>query len=137
MAGVVKPLRMSQRDVEEKMGAEPVDLLLAKRWKYVMKVADLRARYGSFGTYDDLRKIELARIKGLVRAQAVRDGVKLNNDQVDDAAHAHPDYIEFVTLATRQRAEWVKLEAAIEDVDFRIQRGQMLGRYAAAELTLR
>lgn len=127
---------MSQSDMEQKMGVEEADVLLAKRWKYVVQVADLRARYGPFGTFDHLRKIELARLKALVRVQALRDKRRISNDQADDEAHASPDYVEFIAEATKQRAQWVKIEAAIEDIDFRLYRGQAIARFAASEARL-
>ena len=121
-----------QGDVELQMGIQPVEELLAERMHLITKVADLRARFGSFGTFEALRKIELARLRGLIRAQALRDKRKISNDAIDDEAHGHPDYIEFVTLATVKRAEWVKLEALIEGIDMTINRGQAVARFTAS-----
>ena len=120
-------------DTEARMGIEPIDQLLAEREHLVNQVVDLRAKYGPFGTWDHLRKITLSVIKGAIRAQAVRDKRKLNNEQVDEEAHAHPDYIELVTVATRERAEWAKLEARVEAIGFRINRGQSIARYLSSE----
>lgn len=123
-------------DMEMKLSIQPLEELLAERDHLIRKVCDLRARYGPFGTFDHLRKIELSRIAGLVRIQAVRDGVKMTENAIQDAAHAHPDYVEFVTLATHQRAEWTKLEALIEGIDMTINRGQVVARFATAEARL-
>lgn len=128
--------RTPMGDMESKMGVQPIEELLAERDHLVNQVADLRARFGAFGTYNDLRKIELARIAGLIRAQALRDERKMTGAEVEDATHAHPDYVDFVTTATVERARWVKFEAAIEGIDFTINRGQAIARFATAEAHL-
>lgn len=120
-------------EVELRAGVDPIDALLHRRRELVDKVAELRAVYGSFGTWDHTRKSELSRIKSLIRLQAMRDNRKMNNDQVDEEAHEHPDYTKFVTLATRERAEYFRLEAQIEDIDYRINRGQALLRFVSSE----
>ncbi len=122
--------------VEERMGLRPVSELLAERETLVERVADLRARHGSFGTYGDLRKIELSRIAMMLRAQAVKDGIKVTEGGIEDAAHAHPDYVAFVTAATLQRAEWVRLENQIEAIEATIRRGQSVASYLSAEARL-
>ncbi len=120
-------------EVEFRAGVEPLELLLTRRRDLVKRVAVLRAVHGPFGTWDAQRKIELSRIKTLVRAQATMAKAKMNNDQVDEEAHAHPDYTAFITTAIKERAEFYRLESEIEDVDYRINRGQALLRYAASE----
>lgn len=123
-------------DAENRLGIEPVELLLAERRDYIDQVADLRAKYGPFGTFDHLRKIELARLAGLVRAQMKRDGVKVTESELDQIAHGHPDYMEFITTATMDRARWIKLEAKINDIDTVITRGQAVARFVTAEARL-
>src|SRR3990167_8094112 len=82
--------RSRMAEVEEAIGIPPVEELLAERQQLVERVAELRARHGSFGTFDALRKSKLATIKMLIRAQAQRDGRKadngkpLTNDQIED-----------------------------------------------------
>ena len=121
---------------EKRLGLRPVEELLAERRALVDRIADYRARYGAFGTYGDLRKVELARIAGLVRAQAVRDKMKMTAAEVDDAAHAHPDYRDFIAEATSQRAAWVKMESEIEAIDWEIRRGQTIANYLSGEARL-
>lgn len=129
-----QPTPMS--DMELKMSIQPIEELLAERAVIVRELADLRARFGSFGTWDHLRKVELSRLKGLIRALATRHGRKMNNEQVDEEAHAHPDYIDFITAATMQRARWVKLEADMEEIEMKVNRGQAVARFASAEARL-
>ena len=118
---------------EHRLGIEPIEELLAQRHTLVQKVATLRAKYGPFGTADHLRKIELARLKGLIRAQMVRDEKKKSNEQIDDEAHAHRDYILFIANMTVERDQWVRCEEAINDIDMTINRGQAIARFGAAE----
>src|SRR3990167_3783435 len=134
--------RSRMAEVEEAIGIPPVEELLAERQQLVERVAELRARHGSFGTFDALRKSKLATIKMLIRAQAQRDGRKadngkpLTNDQIEDEAHAHPDYTEFVIQATRERADLTKAEGLIANIDATIQRANVVARYATAEVHL-
>ena len=120
-------------EIELRVGVEPIDGLLAMRRSVVEAIATLRAVYGPFGTWDHSRKSELSRIKSLIRLQAMKDNRKMNNDQVDEEAHEHPDYTKFVVNATRERSEYFRLEAKVEDIDYRINRGQALIRYVSNE----
>lgn len=120
-------------EMELRAGIEPLAQLLDARYHLVDKVADLRAKFGPWGTWDHLRKIEISRLKSLIRLQAMQSKARVTNDMVDDEAHQHVDYTEFVLLATRERAAWVRLEAQIEAIDFTINRGQGLLRFATYE----
>lgn len=124
---------VSSEEIEARAGIAPLEELLSERFDLVQRIAELRAVYGPFGTWDHLRKNELSRIKSLIRLQAMRDNRKVNNDVVDEEAHEHPDYTAFVVKATKDRAEYFKLEAEVEAIDFRINRGQGLLRYATYE----
>lgn len=128
--------RDSRREIERRAGIEPLDQLLAERHRLVAQGAELRARYGAFGSADNLRKIELSRIKQLLRATALRDGVKMTEAALDDAAHADPRYVEYITIATRERAEWSVLEDHIQAIEDRVTRDNTLARFATAELHL-
>ena len=123
-------------EAELRLGLEPIECLLDDRAKLVDEVATLRAKYGAFGTFDHIRKMELARIAALLRAQATRDKVRMTQGEIDDIAHAHPDYYALVTEATQQRAQWVRLEAKISAIEFTIQRGQSVARFVTAEARL-
>jgi len=127
------PMRLN----EERIGVRPIEELLAERDVCVEQVATLRARYGGWGTFDHLRKIELARLTGLIRAQSLRDKLpKSTVAETDDAAHSHPDYRDFITTATLERAQWSKLEAKIENIDATIQRANAMIRFMTSEARL-
>lgn len=123
-------------EIEVKMGLEPIENLLDDRNALVERTAVLRAKYGPFGVWEHLRKIELARLKALRRAQYQDQRVRASNDRIDDEAHQHPDYVEFVALALRERAEWNKLEERIAAIDFVLNRQQVVARYVTAEARL-
>ncbi len=124
---------VSSTEMELRAGVTPLDELLSERQDLVEQIATLRAVYGPFGTWDHQRKSELARIKSLIRLQAMRDNRKVTNDIVDEEAHEHPDYTAFVVKGTKERAEYFRLEAELEAIDFRVNRGQSLLRYATYE----
>lgn len=127
------PSQSDTADMEAKIGVDPVAALLDKRWRLVLKVADLRAKYGSQGVGEALRKVELSKIKGLVRMKALQEHRKINNEIVDEEAHASDQYQEFLIHMSQERARWAKIEEAISDIDFRLYRGQALIRYSAME----
>ena len=125
-------------DIEARASVQPLDELLDERATLILRVAQLRAVHGSFGTWEANRKIMLARLKGQIRAEAQRAATarKMTNDQIDDEAHDHPEYTDFITVSTKDRANWIVLESKIEAIDFKIQRGQAVIRFATAEARL-
>ena len=122
--------------VERRMGLDPIHELLAKRQEFVEQVADLRAQYGSFGTFDPMRKSTLSTIKMQIRAEAVAGGVKKTEACLDEEAHADARYVEFITSATQGRADLAVLEAKIEHIDATIYRANVIARYLSAEAAL-
>lgn len=121
---------------EAALGVQPIAELVAERATLVERVAHLHALYGSFGTWDAHRKMKLAGIKGALRAQWTRDGIKPTEGMLDDAAHAHPDYAEFIIESTKQRAEWMKLDDAITGINDVILRDAALARHETATARL-
>jgi len=123
-------------DAEERMGIDRIDILLAERQELIERSAEMAAKYGKFGTFPDIRKAEVSRIKMMLRAQAVGGKVKKTEAQLDDEAHAHPDYTDLLTEATLAKASWIKIEARISAIDTRIARGNLIGRFRTAEARL-
>jgi hypothetical protein len=94
-------------EIQQRMGIPPIEELLAERDDLVRQVAPLRAVHGSYGTYDAYRKIELAVIAQIVRAEAAAKGTKVTEAFIEEAAHASDRYLDFITKATgRGRASW-------------------------------
>ena len=126
----------SMHDIEDRLGIDRLDKLLADRYTLVERVADLRARHGAFGTWEHVRKMLLATVAMKARAMAVRDGTKVTETALADIAHASPEYAELVTQATMDRSELTLFEAKIEAIDATIMRANAITRFAASEARL-
>lgn len=123
-------------EIERRLGLEPIESVLTHRAQLVAEVAGLRAKFGSFGTFDAERKTKLATIKMRIRAQMTASGVKLTESAMDDEAHADLDYIAYITDATRSRAKLQVLEDQIQAVNDMLQRDKTLAHFSAQELRL-
>lgn len=134
MSDFTTPLLMT--DMELRAGVEPLEQLLDERATLVAQVAPLWAAYGPGGTAEHTRKNELARLDGLIRALATGQGQKVTEPMVDAATHAHPDYLAFVAKMTTDRARFFALNAQLDAIEYRVQRGQALLRMYAAESRL-
>lgn len=128
----------SRWDTELRVGIESLDVLLATRAELVKQVAPLRARYASFGTWDAIRKIELARVAQLIRAEALASEPprKLTEAAIEDLSHADGRYADQVIRATEERAKWAELEDQIDAVNDRIARDNALCRFVTQEVAL-
>lgn len=123
-------------DTELRMGIEPLELLLAARAELVKEIAPLRALHGPFGSWQDLRKIELSRIAVGIRAQAAADGKKITEAGVDELAHSDERYISFLTQGVKDKTRYFEIEDRIAGIADQINRGQSISRYLAAEVML-
>lgn len=123
-----------RQSIEARLFIQPIEELHEQRRLLVDRHAMLRADHGSFGKWDFKRKTLLAGVKMKLRAQYVGAGVRVSNDQLDDEAHAHPDYTQFVTDSTLKAAEWIRAENAIQEINELIQRDNLLGRHSSQEL---
>lgn len=123
--------------LETRLGMQPLEELHAERDLLVTECADLHARYGPGGTYDDLRKAELMRIRAMLRAQYHAARVtSVTEARLDEEAHSHPDYTQIVTDATIGRARLYRLINGIKGIDERIDRDNRLSYHSAAEARL-
>ena len=125
-----------RRELESRAGIGSLDDLLAERRTLVIQVAPLRAKYGSFGTADNLRKIELSKIAAIIRAEKALIPEKVTEAAIDQLAHADDRYIAFVTQLTDERRDWIILEDAISAIEDRIRADRALVQFAAAEARL-
>lgn len=129
-------VRTPTGEIESRMGLIPLEELLAERDELVAQVAPLRARHGSFGTYDALRTIELAKAAAAVRGRAVAESQKVTEAFIEEAARSSESYAAWVTQATLEKAEWAVLENRIDGINDTINRGQAVARYLSAEVSL-
>ena len=129
-------LRSPMADVEDRLGVRPIAEMLALRQEATEDLALLRARHGSFGTFDHERKTLLATLRMKARAIATRDKLKVTEAYLDDSAHSAPEYYDLITTATQERSQLTLLEAKVEAVDAEIQRANAITRYLTSEARL-
>ena len=118
-------------DLEQRIGLDPIDVLLARRERLVKLAASLYAVWGPFGTGEARRKSALA----LAHLQ-VRDELgdqKATEAKVDAMARTHPTYLAFLDAMEDGRARWLMAENDIQAVADTIHRGQALTRAYANE----
>lgn len=123
-------------EIESRVGIPTIESLLAERDTLVKEIAPLRARHGPFGVYGDLRKVQLAQISERLRAHAVANGTKVTEASLDQASHAHPEYVEWVTAAVLEKARYFEIENRIDGIADLIQRGTAMARFVTAEVGL-
>lgn len=123
-------------DAEDRAGVQPLDELIAERDVLTERIAPLWAKYGPGGTAEAVRKAEVARIAGLLRALAGGKGEKITEAAIDQAAHCHEDYTGLLALMTTERAEFFRLQSQLDILDWKCNRGQALLRLAAREVAL-
>lgn len=123
-------------DAELRASVEPLDQLLDERQHLVEKVAHLWSLYGPGGTAESIRKNEQMRLQGMVRAMAVAAAQKVTEGGIEEAARSHADYLGLTARQTTERAEFFRLNAQLEAIDLKINRGQALLRMYASEARL-
>jgi hypothetical protein len=122
------------QEAEGRAGVQSADELLAERQVITDRLAPLFALFGPGGMADTMRRSERARIAGLIRAMAVASGQKMTEAGLEEAAASHADYLQVMAEHTTGRAEYFKLNAQLEAVDFKLQRGQAVLRFVSSEL---
>jgi hypothetical protein len=123
-------------EIESRVGIPSIESLLAERDDLVKQVSVLRAKHGPFGLFDAERKVQLATIAASIRARALSDAKKVTEASIDEAAHADPRYVDWLTQMTQEKAEWAILENRIAGIGELIRRGDAVTRYLTAEVGL-
>lgn len=121
-------------EVEIRAGVQPLEELIEEHRFIRNKLAVLWAKYGPGGVADSLRKAERSRIAEYLRVMAAGEGRKVTEASLAEAAECHKDYLDFLATMTKERAEFFELNAQLEEVEFKINRGQAMMRYATAEI---
>jgi hypothetical protein len=123
-------------DIESRMGIDAITGLLAHREALVAKVSRLRARHGAFGTWESERKVCLSAAAAVIRAKAAAAGTKITEAQIEQESHVAESYVVFLTDSLSEKATCIEWENQIQSINDRINRGQAIARYLAAELGL-
>lgn len=121
-------------NIEIRGGAQPINELIDEHRVVRAKIADLWAKHGPFGVADNLRKAELSRISENIRALAAASGTKVTESGISDAAHSHKDYVAYLSALMAERKEYLELYSQMQEIEWRINRGQATMRYATVEI---
>ena len=65
--------------------------------------ADLEAWFGNFGYDERLRKVVLSNCKEIVRARYELAKEKISESRIDDLAHVHDNYLDFLVASLNGR----------------------------------
>jgi hypothetical protein len=65
--------------------------------------AELEAWYGNFGMDERMRKVVLCNCKEIVRARYVVANEKISETRIDDLAHVHDNYLDFLVASLKGR----------------------------------
>jgi hypothetical protein len=120
-------------ELQTRAGLPSIDDALAERSALVSEWANHAALYDSFGLYEAERKRRLAIAALQVRHAKDSAGQKTTEKMVEDEAHSWPAYQLFITESIRGKAEWLVAKDRIDAITQRIQRANILGRFAASE----
>jgi len=105
---------------EEGAGVTPLDVLHAQRHTLITDSSRIAGWYGNFGSWDAHRKSMLSLCAMRVRLDF--EGQKITEAQVDDRAHAHPEYVAFLARTDGERAAWIITQDTINGINERIKR---------------
>lgn len=67
---------------------------------------DLAAWYGSFGFYEDFRKVVISNCKEIVRARHAVGKKGISEARINDLAHLHDNYLDFLCRNLNGRRLW-------------------------------
>lgn len=119
---------------ELRAGVQPLDELIAEHRHTRKRLSALWAKYGPGGVGEHMRRAEVARIIEYLRAMAMAEERKVTEASLDAAAHAHRQYFDFVAVLTNERAEYYELMAQLQEIEWKVNRGQAMIRYSTVEL---
>ncbi len=122
-------------EIEQRIGIEPLDRLHAERDKIVTELAPLRARHGPGGVWEAQRKVEWSKLAVVLR-EGQPEGKRMTEAEIEQRAHAHDRYVQFLVTGVIEKERYFTLETQLDGIADRINRGQAIARFAAAELGL-
>ena len=127
-------------DKERLLGITPMDDALSAYLAAADEVAPLKASHGTNGTFEHDRKALLAALRIGLRRSALSDPRlraigRLTDSAVDDLAHGHPDYAQFLGRSKAEKTRMVELDAAMTAVGMLTNRHNLLLRLDVADRT--
>lgn len=113
------------------------DVLLAQRTEIVRQLAPLRALYGN-GSYAGERELKLveARVASAIRARWDAANEKTTEPKLDAAVRQNDEYIAALTVDVKRRTQWVELEEALNEIEWRLRCRSSDASLLAAEARL-
>jgi len=124
----------TMHDWEDKIGISHLDQLHAARETIVGKLADLRAMHGPFGKFDPIRKQKVGAFAEIVRAEYAAKGQKITEKRIEYLAHAHPDYVAWLTQMLKEHAKMIDYDYELKGIEDRIVRETAIIGYARSEI---
>lgn len=126
-----------REEVEQRIGIRPIEDAMQERDVLVERAAKLHGLHGSPMVWDAQRKAKLMTIRQAKRGVAMAaKGAVWTEARLDEAAHAAPEYLDFIAQTLEQRAELYRTEKALEAWEHRYYRDQATAKFAASEARL-
>jgi hypothetical protein len=122
--------------LESRADVDSLEDLQQRRRELIAKNATLIARYGNFGLHDDFRKNFVECQKLRARMDLTKEGAKVTEGAVDNVAYGGDAYAAFLDNALTEKAEWVKIDNEINELNERIQHREVALRAYTAECRL-
>ena len=117
------------------------EALLTRRREIVAKVAPLRALYGGQGFMGErVFKLDEAKMDTAIRT-SLRANLKANEKMptetaIDAMVRQQPGYVDALMSQIEKKAEWVRLEEELAEIDWRLRIRQGDSHLLAAEARL-
>lgn len=123
--------------LESRAELRSLDALQAERRALLVQLAPLKARHGSFGTWDAKRKQLVEALKVRHRARLIAEGVKTTETMIDAEAHADEQYARFLDQAERDKVQFLLLDNRLSEIEEQIKDREfrLLAYNAEARLT--
>lgn len=114
----------------------PVERLLAERRAILPEFIELDAMHGRSGKWAEIRKMLWCSIAVRIREEAKAKNVKMTEAEIEQRAHADPEYEEFLARCIDEHKAWTTLDARLTEIEYRKVRGDRLLNLATAEARL-
>jgi len=121
------------KEAQVRAGAPDLDDLHDKRRTIIETHGELMALHRNKSLLDARRKETLALCALEVRNQLENEGKKATEAMVDNMAHAHPRYRQWISDTIVEGAKALMYENLVQEVDELVNRGQAVMRQYSSE----